>query len=96
MGGLKMERKQVEELILIMQAAYPRMFDSSNELGKSQLKLWRDFLLQWDYERTRKNLLAHIESSPYNPKISDVKPQVTKSQGNNYIEDWSEFENMLE
>lgn len=96
MGGLKMERKQVEELILIMQAAYPRMFNSSNELGKSQLRLWRDFLLQWDYERTKKNLLAHIESSPYNPNISDIKPQVTKPSGNNYIEDWSEFEEMLE
>ena len=95
MGGLKMERKQVEELILMMQAAYPQMF-SSNEVGKSQLKLWRDFFLKWDYERTKKNLLTHIESSPYNPKISDIKPQVTKSQGNNYIEDWSEFENMLE
>ena len=96
MGGLKMERKQVEELILIMQAAYPQMFNLSNELGKSQLRLWRDFLLQWDYERTKKNLLTHIESSPYNPKISDIKPQVTKTSGNNYIEDWSEFENMLE
>ena len=96
MGGLKMERKQVEELILIMQAAYPQMFNLSNELGKSQLRLWRDFLLQWDYGRTKKNLLAHIESSPYNPKISDIKPQVTKPQGNNYIEDWSEFEDMLE
>ena len=96
MGGLKMERKQVEELILMMQAAYPRMFNSSNELGKSQLKLWRDFLLQWDYERTKKNLLAHIESSPYNPKISDIKPQITKPSGNNYINDWSKFEDMLE
>lgn len=95
MGGLKMERKQVEELILMMQAAYPQMF-LSNEVGKSQMRLWRDFFLQWDYERTKKNLLAHIESSPYNPKISDIKPQVTKPQGNNYIEDWSEFEDMLE
>ena len=90
-----MERKQVEELILMMQAAYPQTF-LSNEVGKSQMRLRQDFFLKWDYERTKKNLLTHIESSPYNPKISDIKPQVTKPSGNNYIEDWSEFENMLE
>ena len=95
MGGLKMERKQVEELILMMQAAYPQMF-LSNELGKSQLRLWRDFFLQWDYERTKKNLLAHIESSKKKTKISDIKPQITKPSGNNYINDWSKFEDMLE
>ena len=90
-----MERKQVEELILMMQAAYPQMF-LNNEVGKSQMRLWRDFFLQWDYERAKKNLLTHIESSPYNPKISDIKPRVTKPSGNNYIDDWNDFEKMIE
>lgn len=76
MGGLKMERKQVEELLLLMQGAYPNMFTREGGVGKAQLRMWRDYLLEWDYEPTKENLRNHIETSVYEPKVAEIRPHV--------------------
>lgn len=73
-----MEREQVEELLNLMRGAYPQMFNLGNEVGKSQLKMWRDYFLEWDYEKTKRNLRNHIESSVFAPKVAEIKPQAHK------------------
>lgn len=71
-----MEKEQVEELLNLMRGAYPQMFNLGNEVGKAQLKMWRDYFLEWDYEKTKRNLRKHIESSVFAPKVAEIKPQV--------------------
>jgi hypothetical protein len=74
MGGLNVEKKQVEELLLLMQGAYPNMFTREGGVGKAQLRMWRDYLLEWDYEPTKGNLRNHIETSVYEPKVAEIRP----------------------
>lgn len=69
-----MEKEQVEELLLLMQGAYPNMFTREGGIGKAQLRMWRDYLLEWDYEMTKENLKKHIETSVYEPKIAEIRP----------------------
>ena len=71
-----MEKEQVEELLNLMRGAYPQMFNLGNEVGKAQLKMWRDYFLEWDYEKAKRNLRKHIESSVFAPKVAEIKPKV--------------------
>lgn len=70
-----MEKEQVEELLNLMRGAYPQMFNLGNEVGKAQLKMWRDYFLEWDYEKTKRNLRKHIESNVFAPKVAEIKPK---------------------
>ena len=75
-----MEKEQVEELLNLMRGAYPQMFNLGNEVGKAQLKMWRDYFLEWDYEKTKRNLRKHIESSVFAPKVAEIKPKVHENK----------------
>lgn len=69
-----MEKEQVEELLNLMKGAYPRMFNLDNDVGKAQLKMWRDYFLSWEYERVKRKLENHIETSVYEPRVAEIRP----------------------
>lgn len=77
-----MEKEQVEELLNLMRGAYPQMFNLGNEVGKAQLKMWRDYFLEWDYEKTKLNLRKHIESSVFAPTVAEINPNKTNANHN--------------
>lgn len=69
-----MERNQAREIIQMIEGVYPNFTKGNPEVVKMRIKIWGEQLMTWDYERTKKRLLEHIETSPYVPTIADVKP----------------------
>ncbi len=86
-----MDIEQRKEIISLIAGAYPRFFEKRNELDdpKARMKLWNERLKIWDYRETLKNLNNHIDHSPYEPKISDIKPIIYK-RAQDEIVDWEE------
>lgn len=72
--GICMEIKQARELMLTIESAYSRFLPANEELAKAKAKLWMEFLLEWDYEKTKANLKTHITTNKYEPTIADVRP----------------------
>ena len=69
-----MEKEQVKELLTLIKNAYPRFLPDEKEKAISKVEMWNSFMKKWDYEKAKAKLITHIENSPYEPKISEVKP----------------------
>lgn len=75
-----MERNQRQDILKRIISAYPNFFQQKTEWHdpKAKAELWNNFLKEWDYEKTKKRLMEHVETSPYEPKISEIKPNTYK------------------
>ena len=69
-----MKDNEAKEIVKTIESAYPYFYPNDREKAKAKLETWKRYLLKWDYEQTKKKLDEHIESSQYEPKISEVKP----------------------
>lgn len=69
-----MEIKQAKDIVTTIHSAYPRFLPYDEDLAKSKVKLWSEFLLEWDYDKTKTNLRNHISTNKYEPTIADIRP----------------------
>ena len=69
-----MENKEAKELLRRISAAYPNFLSADKEAASRKLDLWLGFMKEWDFKKTKRNIENHILNSPFEPKISEVKP----------------------
>lgn len=69
-----MTNKEVAKLLTQIDNFYPSFTRGDAEKVKFKVKSWRDVMIDWNYEATKKKLDAYILDSPYPPRISDIKP----------------------
>lgn len=70
-----MNKQEIRKLLTMIENAYPRFYPTDEFKAKSKVELWSSFMKDWEYDKAEQNLRKHIESSPYEPKISEVKPK---------------------
>lgn len=73
-----MNKQEMMELLLLIENAYPRFLPTDDVKAKSKLNLWSSYMRDWEYERTKRNIRKHIETSVYEPKIAEIKPNTYK------------------
>lgn len=62
------------EIMQTIEGAYPNFLSGNEAVIKTRIRIWRDRLLTWDYEKTHNKLLEHIEHNKFPPTIADLKP----------------------
>jgi len=95
-----MNKEQRKEVVDTLRGVYPRLFDQKNKYDKpkKRLEVWNNRLKDWDYDKTMTKLNDHIDNSPYEPKIYDIKPNDKPEymKKSNFIDDWEAFEAMFD
>lgn len=85
-----MEKEEAQEMLYLIESAYPRMFQGQQEVVDARIRLWRDRLLEWNYKKSKKNLEHHIDTKVFEPKIAEIKP-VEKFKDESWKEELKEI-----
>lgn len=69
-----MEDKQAKEIFNMIAVAYPSFLKVEGKPYSlsDKVSLWKDQLLQMEYKGTYNRLQEYMQTSPYEPKISDI------------------------
>lgn len=72
-----MNKEDTKKIIETIVVAYPNFLEvkSPHATPKAKLDLWIRKLSEMDYKKTKRNLERHIDHSPFEPKIADIKPE---------------------
>lgn len=70
-----MQDKQVKQILILIENAYPNFLPNDHEKAKSKVNLWRTFLSKWEYAAVMTNLSRHIADSKFEPRISELNPR---------------------
>ena len=73
-----MDKEQMKELLMIINNAYPRFLPDDKERAQAKVELWKSYMKDWDYERTKKYIRRHIAESVFEPKIAEVKAPIRR------------------
>jgi len=73
-----MDKEQMKELLMLINNAYPRFLPDDKEQAQAKVELWKSYMKDWEYERTKWNIRKHIETSVFEPKIAEVKAPIRR------------------
>ena len=73
-----MNKEQMKELLMLINNAYPRFLPDDKQQAQAKVELWKSYMKDWDYERTKKYIRRHIAESVFEPKIAEVKAPIRK------------------
>lgn len=81
-----MEAKEALELIQMIEAMYPSFMRGEPEVIKMKIQIWKEELLGWDYELTKKKLMHHIRTEKFVPTLAEIKPNLQSDDNVNFKE----------
>ena len=71
-----MNKEEASKVIELVVSCYPKFVEKKHDSDnpKLRIKLLQEKLLTRSFEKTWEKVNKHIETSPYEPKISEILP----------------------
>lgn len=69
-----MNEQEATEILQTIEAMYPSFTRGDKRVLKLKIQLWKEELLKWDYDLTKKNLMQHLRTEKFVPTLAEIKP----------------------